>query len=85
MIQRGQRLCLALETGEAVRVRGEGVRQHLDRDLAAQARVSGTVDRAHAAFADLGDDLVHTNARTGVKAKPLDYMNGPRAQTDYSP
>ena len=64
MIQRGQRLCFSLETGQAVRVRGERVRQHLDRDLAAEARVSGTVDRAHTAFADLSDDFVHPDART---------------------
>jgi hypothetical protein len=34
VVERSQRLCLAVETGEPLRVRGEDVRQNLDRDVA---------------------------------------------------
>ena len=39
MIQRRERLRLALEPRQAVGVRGERVRQDLDRDLATERRV----------------------------------------------
>ena len=53
MIQRRERLRLALEPRQAFGVRGERVRQDLDRDLAAQRRVRRPIDLPHAAFADL--------------------------------
>jgi hypothetical protein len=40
-------------------------RQHLHCDLAAEPRVLGAVDLAHAARAERGDDLVGTEAGAG--------------------
>ena len=69
MIQRGERLRFALETRQAIRVRGERVRQHLDRDLAAEAGVGGAVHLAHAAFADLRGDFVDAEAGAGSEGQ----------------
>jgi hypothetical protein len=57
MIQRGQDLGFALEAGEALGVGGHGLRQNLDRHLAAELRVFGAIDLPHAAFTKLGGDL----------------------------
>ena len=56
--ERRQRACLALEAGEGALVLGQARRQHLDRDLAMEARVAGAVHLAHAARAQRSDDLV---------------------------
>ena len=42
-----------------------GVRQDLERDLAAELRVAGPVDDAHAAGAELADDLVRADSGAG--------------------
>src|SRR5687768_16763568 len=57
MVERRQRLRLALEAGQPLAVRG-------DRRLAAQARVGGAEHLAHAALAELRGDLV--GAQTGA-------------------
>ena len=74
MIQRGERLRLALKSGQAIRVRGEGVRQHFDRDLATEARIGGAVDRTHPALANLRGDLVDAETRARSEGQELDYM-----------
>ena len=56
---------LLLEAAQAIGVGGEGGRQDLDRDVAAEARVLGAVDLPHAARADGGEDLVGAEAGTG--------------------
>jgi hypothetical protein len=53
-----QHLSLALEARHALRILREPLRQHLDRHVAIQIGVSSAVDCAHAAFAELGGDLV---------------------------
>ena len=58
MIQRRERLRLALEPRQAVGVRRERVRQDLDRDLAAERRVRRPIHLPHAAFADRRGDFV---------------------------
>jgi hypothetical protein len=45
---------------------GESVRgEDLDRDLAAEARIVGTIDLTHAAGAEEAPNLVGTEPRTG--------------------
>ena len=68
MVELGQELRLALEAREALRVRGEGRGQDLDRDLALELRVGGAVDLAHAALAELGGDLVGAEAGSRAEA-----------------
>ena len=58
MRERGDRLGLALEARERFGVCGKMLRQHLDRHLAVELGVAGAEDLAHAAFAELGGDLV---------------------------
>ena len=47
-----------LEPGEPIRVRGKGVGENLQRDIATQLCVGGAIDLAHAAGPDLGGDVV---------------------------
>jgi len=58
MIERCQHLGFALEAGDALGVVGEGLRQHLNGDLALQFGVGGAVDGTHTALAELGDNSV---------------------------
>jgi hypothetical protein len=53
-------LRLPLEATQAVGV--EEGRQHLDRDLSTQSRISRAVDLSHAARADLAENLVRAEA-----------------------
>ena len=54
MRERGDGLGFALEPREGRRVRGERVRQDLDRDVAIQLRVARAVHLAHPAGAERG-------------------------------
>ena len=65
MIERRQDLCLTLETGEAVSVRGEEVGQYLERDVASELRIARPIHFPHAAGAQQRQHLVGTHARTG--------------------
>ena len=58
VVERGEHLRLALEAGEPLGVRGEGLGQELERDVAAELRVGRAVDLAHAARAERGGDPV---------------------------
>jgi hypothetical protein len=58
VVERRQQLRLAAEPRQAFRVLRDRRRQHLDGNLAIQAGVAGAIHRAHAAFADCGDELV---------------------------
>jgi len=51
-------LSLALETGENLRIAGDGVGKEFESDKTMQAGVFGFVDYAHAAAAELLDDAV---------------------------
>src|SRR4029079_7782589 len=64
MMELGEKLRLALETPQPLRVPGEGSGQHLDRHLSLQPRVGGPPNLTHAALAELGGDLV--GAETGA-------------------
>ena len=65
MMELGEELRFTLEPRQALPVFGERRRQDLDRHLALEARVGGAVDLAHAALADLGEDLVGAEAGAG--------------------
>src|SRR5262245_61145643 len=62
MVQRGERLRLAGEAGEAFGIVGEDIGQDFDRDVAIELRVPGFVDLAHAAGADGGGYFVRTES-----------------------
>jgi len=51
MIQRGERLGVALESRQTFGISRERVGQDLDRHLPTKGRVGGPIDRAHSAFA----------------------------------
>ncbi len=58
VIERRERLCLALEPRQPFRVAREDVRQHFERDIAIQAGVARAKDLAHATSADGVEHLV---------------------------
>jgi hypothetical protein len=49
MIERRERLRLALETHQAIGVEGKRLRQDLERNITIEPRVAGPVDLAHSA------------------------------------
>ena len=61
-------LRLALEAGQALGIGGDRLRQHLERDVAAEPRVGRAVDLAHAARAEGRHDGVGTEAPACLKA-----------------
>ena len=58
MVQRGQGAGFALKPCNTVRIGGECLRQDLDRHLAIELRITGSVDLPHAAFANLRRDHI---------------------------
>jgi len=54
----GESTRFALEAAQALGVRGEGLGQQLDGDVARELGVAGTIDLAHAAGSELLDDLI---------------------------
>ena len=62
MVQRGERLRLALEPGEPLGILRERVGQDLDRHVATERRVARAIDLAHAAGAEGGEDFVRAEA-----------------------
>jgi hypothetical protein len=64
VIERRQRLRFAGEPSKPVGITGEGLGQDLQRDVAIELRVAGTVHLAHPAGAEGGENLVRAEART---------------------
>ena len=58
VVERGEHARLALEPRQALGVARELVGQDLDRDLAAELGVASAIHLAHAADAELREDLV---------------------------
>jgi hypothetical protein len=58
MIQGGRGLCLAAETRDGLKVKGNVVRKELERDQPMKASVFGLVNDAHPTAPDLFDDEV---------------------------
>ena len=67
MIQRRNGPRLALEPGKRLGIRGHLPWQHLDRDVASEARVPGAVHLAHAPRPDGGEDLVRPETCSGCE------------------
>jgi hypothetical protein len=72
VIERRERLRLALEPRHALRVVGERVRQDLDRHLAAERRVRRPIHLTHSAFANERGDLVDAEAGAGTESQPVE-------------
>ena len=66
-LREARELGLALEPRQAVRVRGEQIRQDFQRDIAIELGVAGTVHLTHATFTNLGTDFIDTEARPWVE------------------
>ena len=67
MIQRGERLGLSRESGDAIGVTAERVRENLQGDVAVEFRVTGAIDLAHSAGADGRNDRVRSEASPRVQ------------------
>jgi hypothetical protein len=61
VVERGEDVCLPLESSEALRIVREEIREDLDRHVAIQTRVAGTIDLPHPAHADQGEDFVRAS------------------------
>ena len=67
----------AVEAFAELRVGGQRLGEHLDRDGAIEARVSAFVHLAHAARADLRGNFVDAETGAGMRAKlVVDYTGG---------
>jgi hypothetical protein len=62
MIEGSQEFRLALKPRQPIRILRERLGQHLDCDVALQPRVAGTIDLAHSAGADGGENFVGTES-----------------------
>ncbi len=67
VVEPGERACLALETRDAIRIRGDRLRKDLQRDVAAQSCVAGTVDLTHAPGAERAGDFIDPDPRAGAE------------------
>ena len=67
MIERGQHLGFALESGQPIRIRRERLGKHLDRHVSVKVGVSGSIHLPHTAFADLGGDLIRAEGGAGLE------------------
>jgi len=50
---------------QTFRVRAEGGRQHLDRDVSPKPRITGAINFAHTSTAKGGEDVVRAEMRAG--------------------
>ena len=65
MVQRSGSAGLLFEPLEPLGVGGECRGQNFDGDVAAEPRVAGAIDLAHAAGAKQADDFIRAEARSG--------------------
>jgi hypothetical protein len=68
MIDGGDRARFLFEARLSGRIASRRRWQHLERDVAMQAPVARTIDFAHTAGPDGGNDLVRTQAGAGLEA-----------------
>ena len=66
MIERRKDLRFSPKSSESIRVRREGIRQHLQRIVPLERRVVRPPDLAHAALANQGGDFVGTETSAGA-------------------
>src|SRR5262245_29194216 len=76
VIQRGECSGFTLEPGEALRVLGKRLGQHLDGDLPSETRVGRAIDLSHSSGADGGLDFVGTEVCSGSECHR--YLVGTR-------
>ena len=69
MIQRRERLRLAREARQAIRIARDGLWQDFQRDLAIQPCIARAVDLAHAAGPEERDDFVGTKPGAGSQRR----------------
>ena len=67
MVQRGKRLRLALESSQALNIRGDGRGQDFDRDLASEIGIGGAVDLTHPPGAQRTGHLVRSYSCAGFQ------------------
>ena len=85
VVERGHGAGLAQEALLDALVVRERRGQHLDRDVAAERRLVALVDHAHAAAAQLGDDVVVTDLRRhGLPPPRIAGANAPHAMRRQS-
>ena len=73
VVEAREDLRFPLEPGQPIGVGSEGVGEDLQRDIAAQLRVGGAIDLAHAALADEGSHVVMPQPRTDLEGHQLVY------------
>ena len=78
MIQRGERFGLATEPCQPIRILSELFGENLERDVALQCRVARSIDFAHAALADRGDDFIWTDPSANGQRHGLVVTWNPR-------
>src|SRR5258708_6740903 len=81
MVQGRERFRFALKPVQAVGVRGECIRQDLDRDLTSEGGVRRPVHLPHAAFADRRGNFVDAEARAGAESQTAGSIAVSVAQT----
>ena len=54
MVERRKQLCFATKAREAIGIVGEGGKQDLDRDIAVQCRIAGSIHFPHSTGANAG-------------------------------
>ncbi len=80
MVQRGERLGLAVKTRALIRVLADVIGQKLDRDVTLERRVARLPDHTHTALADLVDDAVMEQFLSWLERQaailPLEFYPG---------
>ena len=85
MVQRREDLGFTGKSREAVGVVGDRVGQDFERDLATELRVARPIDLPHAAFADLGGDLVDAETGAGKEGQTALGLYGRDSRTVAPP
>ena len=86
MVEGGERVRFAGESREPIRIIGEGVGQNLQRHVAMELGVAGSIHLPHATFTELRGNFVDAEAGTGSEGQTLvvDYTGGGAARAGYS-
>ena len=82
MIERGEDLRLAFEPRQAIRIGGEEVRKHLQRDVAIEPRVPRPIHFPHAASPKQRENLVRAEAAAGVQGQTVTGLYGREGSAD---
>ena len=72
VVERRRGARFLLQPSQAVGTGGDGGRQHLDRDVTREPRITRTIDLAHGAAAQRRDDLIWAEAAAGREGQSRD-------------